>query len=97
MIIFPIIIVISLVFWVYYKVAILKTDDGLTQAYFNAKSRICLGSFIFFFGINQYIFYETRISLFIGIIFLVLGGLHLYSGIKEAKHYRREWRRLNPQ
>ncbi|SFB24978.1 YtpI-like protein [Lentibacillus halodurans] len=95
MIIFPIIIVLSLVFWIYYKVAIIKSDDGLTQAYFNAKSRICLGSFIFFFAINQYVFYQTQISLFIGIVFLVFGGLHLYAGMKEVKHYRREWNRLN--
>lgn len=97
MIIFPIIIVLSLVFWVYYKVAILKTDDGLTQAYFNAKSRVCLGSFIFFFAINQYIFYETRLSLFVGIVFLIFGGSHLYSGVKETKHYRQEWKRLSQE
>ncbi|MFC4556675.1 YtpI family protein [Virgibacillus kekensis] len=95
MIIFPIIIAISLVLYVYYKVAILKNKDPLTQAYFNAKSRICLGSLIFFFGINQYIFYETRFSLFIGIVFLIIGGLNLNRGFKEVKHYRSEWRRLN--
>ncbi|HLR62972.1 MAG TPA: YtpI family protein [Lentibacillus sp.] len=95
MIIFPIVIVLSLVFWVYYKVAILKSDDGLTQAYFNAKSRICLGSFIFFFAINQYIFYQTKLSLFIGIVFLFFGSMNLYVGLKETKHYRQEWERLN--
>ncbi|RYG74902.1 hypothetical protein EU245_01605 [Lentibacillus lipolyticus] len=94
MILFPIIIVLSAVFWVYYKVAILKSDDGLTQAYFNAKSRVCLGSLILFFGINQYMFYETRLSLFVGIIFLFFGGLHLYVGMKETKHYRNEYKRL---
>ncbi|WP_047981601.1 YtpI family protein [Ornithinibacillus contaminans] len=96
MIIFPIVIVLSIVMYLYYKVAILKTKDGLTQAYFNAKARICLGAFILFFGINQYIFYQTRISLFIGIIFIVLGVLQLVRGFKETKHYRSEWRRLNP-
>ncbi|MUK86862.1 hypothetical protein GMD78_00405 [Ornithinibacillus sp. L9] len=96
MIIFPILIVLSLVLYVYYKVAILKTKDGLTQAYFNAKSRICLGSFILLFGINQYIFYGTRISLFIGIIFIFLGGIQVVRGFKETKHYRSEYRRLNP-
>ncbi|MFD2761836.1 YtpI family protein [Lentibacillus juripiscarius] len=94
MIIFPIIIVLSAVFWVYYKVAILKTKDGLTQAYFNAKSRVCLGSLILFFGINQYIFYETQLSLFVGIVFLFFGGINLYVGWKETKHYRKEWKRL---
>ncbi|MBD1223936.1 YtpI family protein [Virgibacillus halodenitrificans] len=97
MFIFPIIIVLSLVLYVYYKVAILKSEDKLTQAYFNAKSRICLGSFVFFFGINQYIFYQTRISLFIGIVFLILGGMQLLRGMKEVKHYRSEYRRLYPK
>ncbi|MFB4166712.1 YtpI family protein [Virgibacillus sp. JSM 102003] len=95
MIIFPIIIVLSLVFYVYYKVAIVKTGDKLTQAYLNAKSRICLGSFLFFFGINQYIFYQTQISLFIGIVFLILGGLQLNLGFRETKHYSKEWKRIN--
>lgn len=95
MIIFPIIITLSLVFYVYYKVAILKSNDKLTQAYFNAKSRLCLGSFVFFFGINQYIFYQTKISLFIGIVFLILGWLQLNRGFKEVKHYRSEWKQLN--
>ncbi|WP_163971627.1 YtpI family protein [Oceanobacillus halotolerans] len=97
MVIFPIIIAISLVLYIYYKVAILKTKDGLTQAYFNAKSRICLGSFVFFFAINQYILYQTQISLFIGIILLILGAMQLSLGFKETKHYRNEWKRLNPQ
>ncbi|MFD1362251.1 YtpI family protein [Lentibacillus salinarum] len=95
MIIFPIIIVLSLVFWVYYKVAILKSDDGLTQAYFNAKSRVCLGSFIFFFAINQYIFYQTKLALLIGVVLLLFGVIHVYTGMKEVGHYRREWQRLN--
>lgn len=95
MVIFPIIIIISLVFWIYYKVAILKSDDGLTRRYFNAKSRICLGSFIFFFAINQYLAYQTQISLFIGIVFLIFGILQLNRGLKETKHYRKEWKRLN--
>ncbi|WP_164668382.1 YtpI family protein [Virgibacillus doumboii] len=95
MIIFPIIITLSLVFWLYYKVAILKSKDGLTQRYFNAKSRICLGSFIFFFAINQYLFYQTQISLFIGIVLLIFGVLQLNRGLKETNHYRKEWKRLN--
>lgn len=96
MIIFPIGIVISLVLYVYYKVAIVKSKDILTQKYFNGKSRICLGAFILLFGINQYFFYETTISLIIGLIFAFLGILQIVRGYNEAKHYRNEWRRLNP-
>ncbi|WP_099158754.1 YtpI family protein [Virgibacillus ndiopensis] len=96
MVIIPIIITLSLVLYVYYKVAILRSKDKLTQSYFNAKSRICLGSFVFFFAINQYIFYETKLSLFIGIVLLILGAMQLNLGFKETKHYRNEWKRLNP-
>jgi Flp pilus assembly protein TadB len=97
MIIFPIVIVVSAVLWVYYKVAIVRNKgDGLTQSYFNAKSRICLGTFISFFGVNQYLFYLTQLALFIALIFLALGVLQIYVGFKEARHYKKEYRRLYP-
>lgn len=96
MVIFPILIVISVVLYIYYKVAILRTRDSLTQLYFNAKSRISLGCFILLFGINQYLFYGSKLSLLIGIFFIILGIIQVNYGWKEAKHYRKEWRRLNP-
>lgn len=89
-----ILIMISIVLYIYYKVSILKTKDQLSQVYFNAKARICLGSFIFFFAINQYLLYGTKISLFIGFIFLFFGIIQMNRGFKEAKHYRKEWKRL---
>lgn len=96
MVIFPIVIVTSIVLYIYYKVAILRTKDGLSQHYLNAKSRICLGVFILFFGVNQYLFYQTKLALFIAIIFAILGVLQINRGIKETRHYRKEWERLNP-
>ena|SRR5690625_3302026 len=96
MFIFAIFIMISIVMYIYYKVAILKTKDKLSQKYINAKSRIFLGTFLIFFGINQYIAYQTRIVLFISIVFLILGVIQSIDGFKEAKHYRNEWKRLNP-
>lgn len=95
MLIFAIIIVISVVLYIYNKVAILRTKDELTQVYLNAKARFFLGSFIASFGINQYIAYQTRFILFISIVFILLGGLQMVYGFREAKHYRGEWKRLN--
>ncbi|MDC3412644.1 YtpI family protein [Aquibacillus sp. 3ASR75-11] len=87
MVIFPIIIVISLVLYIYYKVAIIRTSEELNQHYYNAKARLFLGSFVLFFGINQYFFYETTLSLFIGIIFLIVGGLQMIAGFKRTRFY----------
>ena len=94
MFIFPMLIVISAVLYLYYKVQILRTKDPLSQVYFNAKARLCLGALVFFFGINQYVFYQTRLALFIGIVFVLLGGGLFVRGFKETKHYRNEWKRL---
>ncbi|HLS61181.1 MAG TPA: YtpI family protein [Virgibacillus sp.] len=96
MVLFPIIIIASFVMYIYYKVAILSQKDSLSQVYTNSKARISLGTFITVFGLYQYTIYGTRLSLFIGIIFVVFGIMQLTRGFSEAKHYKREWRRLNP-
>ena len=95
MIIFTLLIVFSIVFYVYYKVAILKTKDPLTQVYYNAKARLALGTSIIAFAINQYLFYQSKLTLIIGLIFLVLGFLQINLGFREARHYKKEYRRLN--
>ncbi|MDL4840674.1 YtpI family protein [Aquibacillus rhizosphaerae] len=90
MVIFPIVIVISLILYVYYKVAIIRSDDLLQQAFLNSKARIFLGTFISFFGINQYLFYQTRFSLYVTIVFVFLGAIQMYGGFKRVVHYRNE-------
>ncbi|HLS67093.1 MAG TPA: YtpI family protein [Pseudogracilibacillus sp.] len=96
MFIFALFILISIVLYIYYKVAILKTKDELSQKYINAKARFFLGTFLVFFGINQYIAYQTKIILFISIVFVALGILQSVDAFKRARHYRSEWNRLNP-
>ncbi|MFG6119075.1 MULTISPECIES: YtpI family protein [Thalassobacillus] len=93
MLIFSTLILVSLVLYIYYKVNITRTRDRLTQLYFNGKARICLGSFVFFFGINQYLFYGTKLSLYIGIVFLILGGMQMYTGFKSSRHYKKEYQK----
>jgi uncharacterized integral membrane protein len=87
-------VVVSAVLYIYYKVMILKSKDTLTQKYFNGKARLCLGAFILLFGINQYFYYESTLSIVIGAIFVLLGGMHAVRGFNEARHYQKEYRRL---
>jgi len=95
MIIFPFIIILSVVFYVYYKVSILRTKDGLTQHYMNAKSRISLGVFLIAMAITQYVAYQTKTALFICLVFFILGIIQAVYGFNAARHYRNEWKRLN--
>lgn len=96
MFIFPVIIIISITLYIYYKVSILKTKDEVTQLYFNARSRICLGAFVLAFGINHYATYQSRLSLFFCIVFIILGSMQIVRGFNESRHYQNEYRKLNP-
>jgi len=97
MFIFAVFIVISVVMYIYYKVAILKTKETLIQKYNNAMARIFLGTFLIFFAINQYLAVQIKVVLLISIVFLILGIMQFVDGFKQARHYRSEWRRLNPE
>lgn len=90
MVIFPMLIVVSITLYIYFKVSILKLGDGLKIHYTNAKARIALGSFVFFFGINQYATFQSKLSLFIGIVFLIVGGLQLFYGRKLFLFYGKQ-------
>lgn len=97
MFIFAILIVVSIVMYIYYKVTILKTKDTLSQKYINAKAKICLGGFLVFFAVNQYLAYQVKFVLIISLVFLVLGIMQLVDGFKRAKHYKGEWRRIHTE
>ncbi len=58
--------------------------------YTNGKARIALGIFIGTFGVNQYLFYQTQLVLFICIIFLAFGVAQMVYGYKVFKHYKDE-------
>src|SRR5690625_2987948 len=97
MLIFALLIVVSVVFYIYYKVTILRTKDLLIQKYMNGKARIFLNTFLISFGINQYIAVQIKTVLIISIIFILLGLIQVIGGFRRAKHYRKEWERLNPE
>ncbi|WP_147803399.1 YtpI family protein [Alkalicoccus halolimnae] len=88
MIIFPILIIGSLVMFVYFKVNQARSQGPAATELYNAKSSICLGIFILAFGINSYINLQTTTAAVIALIFGVLGGANLYFGFKKHQHFK---------
>ncbi|MFC4388229.1 YtpI family protein [Gracilibacillus marinus] len=88
--IFPIIIIASIIMYVYFKVMIIRSNDPLIQEITNAKARMSLGIFMIAFGVNQYVYYQTQIALFVTIAFLLIGFIQLIAGWKRYKHYTNE-------
>jgi|SRR5699024_1081503 len=97
MFILPVIVFVSIIFYIYYKVAILKTSEIIMQLYYNARARMALGSFILSAGPTLYVLYQSKLSLFIAIVFVLLGILQVIRGFNESRHYQKEYRRVNPK
>src|SRR5699024_2740863 len=88
MFIFALIIIITIVMFIYYKVMILRTSDRLIQVYNNSKAKLFLDTFLISFGINQYLSYQVTLLLIISLIFILLGSLQVYHRFKVTRHYK---------
>jgi len=91
------IIIFSLAFFmfIFYKIRIPKEPEPLKQEIMNSKARIALGLFIGGYGVNQYMFYMTKLSLYIGIVFVIVGIVQIVAGFRRFRHYNGEWKKLS--
>ncbi|HSI66523.1 MAG TPA: YtpI family protein [Planococcus sp. (in: firmicutes)] len=99
MLIFVFLIIVSFVFYFYYKTKQFRTKLPVRKNWYKSRASIALGSFVAFFGINQVFLYQSALTYLIAGIFISLGiGLITYN-YKAAKHYQTfldEETRLNP-
>jgi uncharacterized membrane-anchored protein len=79
---FVILILISLGFYVYYKIKFFRTNRPMERRWISAKSSISLGLFVSLFGINQFFIHQSTVSFIIGILFLAVGGGSVWAGYR---------------
>lgn len=84
-----VVIVVALMFYLYNKTKQLRTPAALEihHKWYKAKANICLGIFIFTFGVNQLVLFPDWVTYIVGTIFIVLGAFVVYENRKRAKHY----------
>jgi O-antigen/teichoic acid export membrane protein len=82
-----ILIIFSLSFYVYYKIKYFRSKRPIERQWISAKSSIALGSFVFFFALNQFFLHRTTVSFIVGIVFLLVGGGSIWAGYRAYKHY----------
>jgi len=85
--IFVILIILSLSFYVFYKIKFFKTKKPMEKQWISSKSSISLGLFVFFFGLNQIFMLRSTVSIIVGIIFVIIGALSSWAGYKAYRHY----------
>lgn len=85
--VFVIFIIITLAFYLFYKTKYFRTKLPMERKWLSAKSSMALGAFVALFGINQLFLFQTTITYIIATIFIIIGGLSLWSGKKAYNFF----------
>ncbi len=80
-------IITSLSFYVYYKIKYFRTKKELERKWLSTKASIALGAFVALFGLNRLYISQETISVIISILFLVIGSISIWTGIKAYRYY----------
>ncbi|MDQ0272077.1 YtpI family protein [Cytobacillus purgationiresistens] len=85
--IFVVFIILSFVFYLFYKVRYFRSKRPAEKQWISAKSKIALGIFVAIFGINQLFLFPTTVSYIVAAVFIVVGGLSIWNGIRMYKFF----------
>ena len=80
-------IILSLAFYVFYKIKYVRSRRPAEKKWLSAKSSIALGLFVLLFGINQLFLYHTTITYIISGLFILIGSMSTWTGFKASKYY----------
>ncbi len=81
------IILVSLIFYVLYKVRYFRTRLPMERKWLSAKSSIALGVFVTTFGVNRLFLENNTVTYFISAVFIIVGAISLYSGIRAYRFF----------
>ncbi|WP_071460368.1 YtpI family protein [Bacillus massilinigeriensis] len=79
-------IVLSFSMYVFYKIKFVRSSLPGERQFLRSKSGISLGLFVALFGVNQLFLFQTTVTYIIASIFILLGGLNVWAGIKAYRH-----------
>ncbi|PWA11125.1 hypothetical protein DCC39_09810 [Pueribacillus theae] len=83
-----ILIVISIMFYFFYKVKSFRTKAPAEKSWINTKANIAIGNFLLFFGLNQiFIYYNSTITIIVGSVFILLGLANIILGYRAYRYY----------
>ncbi|MEH7442457.1 YtpI family protein [Bacillus sp. JJ1122] len=85
--IFVLLIVLSFVFYIFYKMKYVRSKRPAERKWLSAKSSIALGLFVGLFGLNQVFLFQTAITYIVAAIFIIIGSMSIWSGVKAYKFY----------
>lgn len=85
--VFATLIIISLAFYLFYKIKSIRSHLPLEKKWISGKSSIALGAFVAFFGINQLFLFQSTVTYIVAAVFILIGGFSIMGGYKMYKFY----------
>lgn len=86
--IFVVLIIVSIVFYLYYKTKQFRTTLPIQSKWYKSMASATLGVLVASFGLNQVLLFHSTLTYIIAALFILLGAAMAFSNFKAAKHYR---------
>ncbi|MEM1502388.1 YtpI family protein [Domibacillus sp. 8LH] len=83
-----VIIVLSFMFYLFYKVQYVRSRRPMERKWLSAKSTMVLGLFVGMFGVNTLLIQQTTTAYIISAIFILYGFASMAAGFKLYRHYQ---------
>jgi amino acid transporter len=80
-------IIISLAFYIFYKIKFVRSKLPFERKWVSAKSSIALGLFVSLFGLNQLFLFHSTVTYIIATLFILIGGLSIWNGWKSYRYF----------
>lgn len=80
--------VASLIFYVFFKAKVFRTYRPMERNWVNSKSKMWLGSFIFFYGLNVVFSIASTVSMVVGSVFVGFGLLYIFINFRQSRILR---------
>lgn len=88
MAIFVILIIVSLAFYVFYKIKALQAKQRpYEKSWVNAKGSIALGLAMVFFGIDELILTPKTAIIIISAVLIIVGGYFVYQNFRIYRYF----------
>ncbi|ADU31476.1 YtpI family protein [Evansella cellulosilytica] len=81
------IIVVSLVLFVYYKVQQTKGRGPMEKYWYSSKGSIAIGIFFISFGINSYNSLGSQVAAIVALVFVIFGLVNVIFGFKQYRTF----------
>ncbi|MDQ0255035.1 hypothetical protein J2S74_002417 [Evansella vedderi] len=82
-----VIIVVSLVLFVYYKVQQAKAAGFMEKRWYSSKGSIAVGLFFISFGINAYNSLGSQIAAIVAVLFVSFGLVNVILGTRDYRRF----------